>query len=71
MSIHEDKKMVQKQTDRETYFKSIKAILMGVGESDNVSTAMANSILMDEDLSLSQALRVAEAYAESKRSSKQ
>ena len=57
--------MMSKEMERESYFREIKDILMGVGEDDKDSTAMANSLLDDKDISYKNAFDIAKGYADS------
>lgn len=58
--------MMSKEMKREVYFRTIKAILMGVGEDDKDSTAMANGLLDDKDISHKNAFDIAKGYAEAR-----
>lgn len=51
---------------REVYFRTIKAILMGVGEDDKDATSMTNSLLDDKDISNKNAFDIAKGYAEAR-----
>lgn len=53
-------------TSKDSYYKTIKAVLMGCGEDDLDSTVMAKILLLDPELTDKEALQLAEAYAESR-----